>query len=407
MTRTYGRNESKNAMKHSYFVNLIERVLDVKLRFAAKGIIDGFAFAFTIGLGVFAISIVGDYFIYDNSFLSSNLIESGIFSLELIAILWLAKVLYTFIPIWLRAVFGEREKLKLFFAGLICSLALVFCVYFSFHSFNQASLKDVSIESELVRQCYVAQSSNCNSDSGKNISSSTSNAQENTDKIDTNEKGPIEDEFSISSFNKLRAEYGIDEFDLTERAEFIEKTFSTLFDGEEVESWEIFLSELDEVASKKPAYIRLMISKAIVKKAPFGVVVEILNRGHDLNGNHVTILATRLNLDELKQLENFGVDITEPSLTGSNMLVSSLFNADRDEMFEYLLSVDELVYSEDIDVVKGVIEASRLLNYDATYARRVVSQGAEISADTRNWIENDLKLKDPSFYLKIKTELGI
>jgi hypothetical protein len=119
------------------------------------------------------------------------------------------------------------------------------------------------------------------------------------------------------------------------------------------------------------------------------------------------MLASNLDLEKIQRLENYSVDLNVSSSAGTNALISSLFNSEDRSVFEYFLSKDRLVFSEDIDVLKEVLDTSSLLGLDVFYAKQLLDRGVEVKNETRLWIESDLKQEDYDFYLKVKDSLSI
>ncbi len=172
--------------------------------------------------------------------------------------------------------------------------------------------------------------------------------------------------------------------------------------------WNEFLNELDNMSSEREPYTSFRILHALTNGAPLNIIVEILNRGHQLNAVHITSLARRYSLDEIQKLENFGVDLlltTHADGRGSNALIASLFNSEGPAVFEYLLTKDRLLFSEDFDVVKEVLTRSSELNRPINYAQMLIDRGAVITEDTKEWIENELRVNNPKYYSLVKSRI--
>ena len=87
------------------------------------------------------------------------------------------------------------------------------------------------------------------------------------------------------------------------------------------------------------------------------------------------------------------------------MLVRSLLNKAGPELFEYLLSKDELVLNDDIDIVKEVLMLSGRLNRPVKYVKMLIERGAPVTEDTKKWIESDLRKNNFKYYAVVKSRL--
>lgn len=365
--------------------------------------------ALKISLVVFLLILTGNFLLSSEQ----GFIESLKFATELVGMLFVAitlgDFLYSIVPAWYSKLFNSQNPKRVVFMTIGGVAVITICTYCSIGLITAPAVVD-SQDSKCVESAGL-----CNNEESDDIEyaldSNTGDVKQNAHsfvgELSSQLDQTAESSMTITRYNELMEQYGIEGFDIEERARFIEKTFSSMFDDEKIEDWENYLLELDLIAEEKPAFVQVVISKGIANEVPFNVLVEVLDRGHELNGNHVSMLASRLNIEEFNVLENYGTNIAAPSLTGSNALISSLLNEQRDVMFEHFLANDRLVFSEDIDVLQGILETSSLLNFDASYARKAVEHGVLVSADTKKWIENELKTDDIDFYKEIKRTLNI
>jgi hypothetical protein len=229
--------------------------------------------------------------------------------------------------------------------------------------------------------------------------------------------GQEQNKFSSDFFENLSKEEfdehlettGFKNFDIKSSSKKAYESFGeqSLFPDKKNVDWDIFLLELDEVASDSPQYADIKIRSAFQKEAPFEVVTAILNKGYQLNGSHLVTLAKYLTVDEFKKLENYGVNLSESSSTGANVLVRSLLNKAGPELFDYFLTIDELVLSDDVNVVKEVLKLSSQLNRPIEYTQKLIKMGAPVTAETKEWIENDLRKSNPNYYAIVKSRLSL
>ena len=163
-----------------------------------------------------------------------------------------------------------------------------------------------------------------------------------------------------------------------------------------------FLATFDEMKARNPSQANIYLAHALKDGLPFSSVKDIVNKGTDLTALHVFVLASKINVDQIKELENSGVDIAATTSTGSNMLIRSLSNRKFPEVFDYLLQHDALVFPENTDVLKEVMEQSAWLDRDISYVEKLINRGVKVSAETKKWAEKDLKDINEEYYASIK-----
>lgn len=220
----------------------------------------------------------------------------------------------------------------------------------------------------------------------------------------------INSKMTFDEFNRWLLENGLEKYDIEKQKRLFEIVFKSVSINDEskrIENWQDFFIQLEEVTVTNPESASALIADAIKSEPEFDVLIEILNRGYTFDGNHVAMLASNLDLEKIQRLENYSVDLNVSSSAGTNALISSLFNSEDRSVFEYFLSKDRLVFSEDIDVLKEVLDTSSLLGLDVFYAKQLLDRGVEVKNETRLWIESDLKQEDYDFYLKVKDSLSI
>jgi hypothetical protein len=171
---------------------------------------------------------------------------------------------------------------------------------------------------------------------------------------------------------------------------------------ENAEDLREFLVKLDEMMFEDPAKADIYLAHGLREDIPFSSVVDLINKGVNLNGLHLTILATKINVEQIKQLENYGVDISATTRSGNNMLVKSIYNRKSSDVFDYLLQHDALVFPENTDVLKEVLERSAWLDRDISYVEKLINRGVKVSAETKKWAEKDLKDINEEYYASIK-----
>ncbi|MEO2278864.1 hypothetical protein [Pseudoalteromonas pernae] len=214
------------------------------------------------------------------------------------------------------------------------------------------------------------------------------------------------DTLSIDEFDEFLVNSGFEEFSIkTTEAQMISSFGEiSLFPDKNVD-WKQFLVELDDVALNSPRYVDFKISSAIMKEVPLEILNDILNRGHELNGNHITGLAKYFTVEEFQQLENYGIDLSAHDSIGGSALDRSLMNKQGPELFEYLLTKDELVMAEDVNVVKEAIMLSSKFNRSIKYTQQLIDRGAPVTDETKEWIETQLRKENLIYYAIVKSQL--
>jgi hypothetical protein len=181
----------------------------------------------------------------------------------------------------------------------------------------------------------------------------------------------------------------------------------SLFKQERVHDWAQYLEELEALSYTNKFAVPTKIYTALKNKAPFEIVEQIVLNGHELDGIDISALAMYLNVQQLQKLENYGVDLTLSTSASGSAIVNSLLHKGGSSVFEYLISKEELVSSTEFDVLKEVLVMSYDLKRPPIYAKKLIERGAVVSEETKAWVENELKTKDPRYYSLVKVHLNI
>ena len=134
---------------------------------------------------------------------------------------------------------------------------------------------------------------------------------------------------------------------------------------------------------------------------PFHVVLSIVEQGHSLNASHVSLLSERLNISEIKILENYGVDFTKSSdIFMTNALIQSIKNND-EEVFSYLSQKSSLIHSDKFDVMDQALKVSIVAGNGFDKVRILLDKDLILSENTKNWAEKEVKPLSPELYYQI------
>ncbi|MEH8016931.1 hypothetical protein MN202_06800 [Rheinheimera muenzenbergensis] len=315
---------------------------------------------------------------------------------------------------WKASLLAENKQYEKFIsfasqltvAALICLIALFFFSLHPFPKYFEVSQSD-GIKST-CDGCSQAALASENISNASSIFSASANENLKSEYLINELNLKVVESMTAQEFNELLERHQFRSFNTESKKNEVMSTLGniSLFPKDRNIDWERFLVELDNVASENTTYIASKINSALINGAPFNIVVDILNRGHQLNGTHLASLATNLSVDELKKLENYGVDWSLTSSAGSNALVRSILNKGGPDVFEYLLNKNSLVFSEDVDVVKEVLSLSSALNRPIQYTQKLIDRGALVTEKTKEWIEHDLRKNNPRYYSLVKSKLS-
>jgi hypothetical protein len=402
-----------NTISESYFVKLIETLFKVRLS----------------GLALYMCYAVGNGLIYSVPlagivFAGSYLINSNQPLDQRLSAIWLAFIM-TFFVIFLSSFVSEikpsllawfRARFKnytIVTTSLLTVLGLATCIvlliiYFSVFLLSEVTDKDESKQYENLSEITA-----------DSLYADVHELQGQPLPYELNKNATLNKELeslenmSLEELNQWLKDNGDENIDLEKRQKLIEQSLTevSLLDDEvtdtNINNWDEFFLELELLVSTKPLFVSQGISKLIRGNPSFEILVEALNRGYSFNGNHISMLSGTLSVEELQTLVSYGVDLTAPSSGGSNALVGALFNVKNKDVFDYLLSFDDIVYSEEVNVLREVLDYSSMLRYDFSYAQKVLDRGVEVTEETAFWIENDLKRNDYDFYKKVKDKIDL
>ncbi|WP_395339375.1 hypothetical protein PN836_014380 [Ningiella sp. W23] len=168
--------------------------------------------------------------------------------------------------------------------------------------------------------------------------------------------------------------------DSREYVEMIGSMFST----EKLEDYDSFLRSYDTLSLQTPEMADLFLARAITGDAPLSVFNEMLNRGAKFTGEHVSLVVTTKSLEDIKLLQNLGMDITLESSSGTNALVDALLNTERAELFDYFLSQGLAAFYESDKLMLQVIERSQELSLGNSYIEKLQDNGVSIPEGYKN-----------------------
>ena len=141
----------------------------------------------------------------------------------------------------------------------------------------------------------------------------------------------------------------------------------------------------------------MFLARAITGNLETEYLLEILNRGGELSGSHLALLLTDRSLEEIKLLENYGLDIQQNTLFGRDVFAESLLNPDRESLFDYLISNRNLEPGVASQALLDVIKHSERLRLGDSYIKKLVQKGASLNDNDRKLVE-ELSQNNPSFY---------
>lgn len=381
-------------------VKLVESTLGRKLSGISVHLVSAFAFAILTGLVASLGSFVIDAIFFD---LGTSLVEKAIESANLLGFIttvtFLLTFLYMAVPIWFDKVAVRYNNLATAFTLIISTIAIIVSVMILIGNPLTVS-KQQSSEVPLPDLCE--RTVNC--EPKLHV---VEGALEGEVSLKEQLKNfGLSEDMTPDEFSQWLQENGGEDYKISERTTLYKKSFNeiSLFRNKDkaTADWEQFFITLDETSTQNPMFISSVIANAISDDIPFDVLVELLNRGYSLNSHHVTMLASRLSVDEFKVLENYGVDLAMHSKHGQNTLVQSLLNREEPDVFDFFLEREPMVHSGDIETLKQVMQLSSMLGLDFSYAQKVIDKGVDISDETVRWINEDLKQINKSYYEKAK-----
>lgn len=190
--------------------------------------------------------------------------------------------------------------------------------------------------------------------------------------------------------------------DLDEETQSTIKLISQLNTLKKVQDWGSLINSYDNLDMKSKEILDILVGKAIVDDASLDVIVDLLSRGTEISGDHLSLLVVKRSLDDLKTLENYGLDITLFSSSNTNVYSHALLNTDRDRLFDYFVARQVPLENErGGDVLMDVMERSARYEFGPRYVELLVQQsGARITEEHRRTLES-LKDSNFDFYQKL------
>ncbi|MEO2266480.1 hypothetical protein V1358_03925 [Pseudoalteromonas sp. YIC-656] len=401
---------SSNNWQSGWIMRVAESSYGKPLTGHKRNLVYSMFFGVFAGVALTALALCISIFLIKHPFTSELVLVQGIVFLKYAVFVFLVSMISTEADVLAKKI-KENRKHYFVLAALInigasiivVFLSLVFYFYFikPSESFNTTELYPYASPSEVSTIQPNLTLSNVREISEKNLL-----------KVEDG-KGKSElvagidfDTLSIDKFDEFLVNSGFEEFSIkTTEAQMISSFGEiSLFPDKNVD-WKQFLVELDDVALNSPRYVDFKISSAIMKEVPLEILNDILNRGHELNGNHITGLAKYFTVEEFQQLENYGIDLSAHDSIGGSALDRSLMNKQGPELFEYLLTKDELVMAEDVNVVKEALMLSSKFNRSIKYTQQLINRGAPVTDETKEWIETELRKENLVYYAIVKSQL--
>lgn len=396
-------------------IRFAERVSGKPLIGYKRNVVFSISVGLMVGIFVATIILLGSVFLNNRTHLTSNLSLFGLVFFQGAVFGFLITLVVSVSDDMMKEI-KQKGKGNFLLSSFIylASTALIVLIGFVYFNNYTPSRYFEEASSSLSQSCVGG---NCTPAAFQPDDLNYGDKQASNRRATDNVNGQEQNEFSPEFFENLSKEEfdkhlettGFKDFNIKSSSKKAYESFEkqNLFPDNKNVDWDIFLVELDEIASDSPQYADIKIRSAFQKEAPFEVVTAILNKGYQLNGSHLVTLAKYLNVDEFQKLENYGINISETSSTGANVLVRSLLNKAGPELFDYFLTIDELVLSDDVNVVKEVLKLSSQLNRPIKYTQRLIKMGAPVTDETKEWIENDLRKSNPNYYSIVKSRLSL
>lgn len=186
------------------------------------------------------------------------------------------------------------------------------------------------------------------------------------------------------------------QFQIGNSLELAEK-FASLVSIEPIQNSGDFLRQYDELTLNSPEVSELLLMRAITGNLEIGYLLQILNRGAELSGNHLALLLIDRLLEEIKLLENYGLDILQNTSSGRDVVAEVLFNPDREALFDYLISTREVDSTLSSQTLLDVITSSEKLQLDDSYVKKLVWKGASLNEEDKKLV-TELSKNNPDFY---------
>jgi hypothetical protein len=212
-------------------------------------------------------------------------------------------------------------------------------------------------------------------------------------------------EFEVSSKLLAKNESGILIMEGNEFARVDENTpssdlankYAELISLDPIQDPDEFLSQYDNLISQAPQAVNLLLGRAIRGGLETKYLLEILNRGGEFSGGHLALLVINRTLEDIKLLENFGLDLTQRSLSGRDILAESLLNTEREALFDYLVENRQFDSDTASQALLDVVIRSEQLRLGDIYIKKLVDRGFSLNSDDSEVIKEFNRI-NPQFY---------
>ena len=395
----------------SFTAKMIEQAFKINLSATSEKAANAFGnglFACFIVIIVFYFSGLKDRFIDPKLTTYEFFLELSLWLLLLLTAVFCVHFLVSKCHPWFHKAISKYEKTTTIIVGLIGLSLLGGIGYILADTFASKIFGDKEPSS------VSAEKSDLNSPTTR-LTQAISKGKPSPSETEMSKVKSLQDSGQFASMteeelNGWLVDNGLESFD----SKHIKKIMTDVFDSvsldfekkKRIEDWNAFFSELEVIADEKPSYVGIKLTQAVRGMSSFENLVEILERGYSFNGSHASMFATKLNTEQLKILDNYGVDFSALSADGRNSLAASIINPDK-TVFDYFLSKDDLVFSQKLDVFQSVLESTSFFGRDISYAKKMIDIGVPVSDSTKTWIETELKQNDHKLYKEIKKELGL
>ncbi|MBW8183336.1 hypothetical protein [Shewanella nanhaiensis] len=125
-----------------------------------------------------------------------------------------------------------------------------------------------------------------------------------------------------------------DDPEIQQGIEVGEKAFEVLV----AKDWDALLNITDIIQETAPEALEVLILQALLQNAPLDVILELLNRGAELPPSSIHILVASGQLDKIRVLENYGLDLHYASSITGNAFNVAVSTQVKPSIFKYLLS---------------------------------------------------------------------
>jgi hypothetical protein len=154
----------------------------------------------------------------------------------------------------------------------------------------------------------------------------------------------------------------------------------TAFENALIEAqWDSFLSATDDLAAQRgDEFFSVALIAAILAKARFKTIKELLDRGAILSDDTIHLLASKDNLRLTKLLLPYGLDLFFHRSDNKNALYYAVKLGKSVKMFDFLLD-NGVAVQADVDLLSILIE-KRTMDNIPYYCQRLIANGHKIKA---------------------------